>query len=363
MPAESAPNAAQPRFDAGKLTRFTAAVFERVGVRPADAAIAAEILVASDLRGIESHGMPRLAAYLGRIKAGAIDLAAPPTIDRETPTTAAVDGHNGLGLPVAHWAMSLCIRKAREAGVAFVTVRNSNHFGIAGYYATMALEHGLAGMAMTNATPLVVPTFARRPLLGTNPVGIAVPAGKEKPFVADMAMSAVAWGKVEIAQREEHDMPLAWALDEEGHPTADPYKARYLQPLGGDRASSGHKGTALATFVDILCGPLGGAAISLNVAGSRTIPPQPSNTGHFFAAWRPDAFRPIEEFQADMDELLSRLRAAEPADGHERVYVAGDLEFAAEEDRRRNGIPLHPKVVAALEQIADETDVPFECEV
>lgn len=348
------------RFDAARLKQFATAVFQRVGLSAADAAIGAEILVASDLRGIDSHGMPRLRMYLNRITAGAIDVRATPTIDRETPATATVNAHNGLGLPAAHWGMSLCLKKAAETGLAFVTVRNSNHFGIAGYYAAMALERDMIGFAATNAAPLMVPPFARKPLLGTNPIGIAVPAGKEPPFVLDMALTAVAWGKIEIARREDKPVPSGWALDAHGQPTTDPHTARYLQPLGGVRETSGQKGYGLATFIDVLCGPLGGAAISLNIARSYEEASNASNTGHFFAAWRPDAFRPLDEFKADMDELLHRLRTAEPVEGAERVYVAGDPEFAAEADRQVNGIPLHPQVVAELEQIADETDVPFE---
>lgn len=352
--------AGSPRFDAGRLTRFTAAVLETTGLAPERAAIAAEILVASDLRGVDSHGVPRLSWYLERIDQGLIDMRAEPVVVRETPTTATVDARNGFGPPAAHWAMARCIAKAAEAGVAFVAVRHSNHFGIAGYYAMMALEHGLIGMAMTNATPLVVPTFAREPLLGTNPIAVAVPAGREAPFVIDLATSTVAWGKVEIARRKGSPLVPGWALDTEGRETTDPYAAHYLQPLGGPTATGGHKGYSLAAFVDILCGPLAGAAASFNVAGTRTVPPRPSDIGHFFAAWRPDAFRPLEEFQADMDAFLATLRHAAPAPDHDRVYVPGELEFLAEADRRRHGIPLHPRVAADLEAVAARTGVPFD---
>ncbi len=346
-----------PRFDAARLTRFTAAVFESVGMAPADAAIAAEVLVASDLRGVESHGVPRLRWYLQSIAEGVIDLRATPALERETAATAAIDARNGFGPPAARWAMAHCLDKAAETGVAFVTVRNSNHFGIAAYYAMMGLDRGLAGLAMTNASPLVVPTFGREALLGTNPIGIAVPAGRERPFVFDGATSQVAWGKIEIARREEHPIPEGWALDADGQETTDPEAATFLQPLGG------HKGYALGAFVDILCGPLAGAAVSFNVAGSRAAPRRPSGIGHFFAAWRPDAFRPAEDFQADIDAFLIALRSAEPAPGHDRVYVPGELEFLAEEDRRRHGIPLHPKVVADLEAVAAETGVPFDARI
>lgn len=363
MSAPSRDSVADPRYDAARLTRFTAAVLEAVGLPADSAALSAEILVAADLRGVDSHGVPRLRFYLDRIAAGTLDVKATPTIERETPVTATVDARNGFGPPAAHWAMSRCLDKAAESGVAFVTVRNSNHFGACAYYAMMGLERGLIGLAMTNAGPLMVPTFARRPLLGTNPLAVAVPAGRERPFVLDMASTAVAWGKVEIAQRKEQTMPLGWTLDAAGEPTTDPHLARFLQPLGGDYLTGGHKGYGLGTFVDILCGPLGGAAISLNVGSSRARPPRPANLGHFFAAWRPDAFRPLAEFQADVDELLMRLRTAEPAPGHDRVYVPGELEFLAEEERRQRGIPLHPKVAAELASIAAETGVPFDARI
>lgn len=354
---------ARPRFDGPRLTAYTAAVFEAVGATAEDAAIVAEVLVTSDLRGIDSHGVPRLPMYLRMIEAGVVNLSARPEVLHETPATIAVDAHNGLGHPASHWAMTRCIEKASAVGVAFATVRHSNHFGIAGYYAAMALERDLAGMAMTNATPLVVPTFGRDPMLGTNPIGIAVPAGAERPFVLDVATSAVAWGKVEIARREAQPMPLTWAVDEAGLPTSDPIAARYLQPLGGARENSGQKGYGFGAFVEIMCGPLAGAAISLHVAGSRTEPPRPSGTGHFFAAWRPDAFRPLDEFRADMDAFLHGLRTAEPAPGCDRVYVAGDPEAEAEEERRARGIPLHPLVVDELEAIGQRLGVPFDCAV
>lgn len=359
-----AATASSPRFDAARLTGFVAAVFEAVGMRAADAALSAEILVAADLRGVDSHGVPRLRSYVNRIGTGTIDLGATPTIERETPTTALIDAHNGFGPPAAHWAMGRCLDKAADLGVAFVAVHDSNHFGACAYYAMMALERGLVGVAMTNATPLVVPTFARAPLLGTNPFAVAVPAGRERPFVLDIATSAVAWGKIEIARRKEQAIPRGWALDAAGDPTTDPGAAVYLQPLGGGPETSGHKGYGLAALVEILCGPLSGAALSMNVPSSRAgAPRRPARLGHFFAAWRPDAFRPIEEFQADLDAFLVALRTAEPAPGHDRVYVPGELEFLAEEERRREGIPLHPRVVADLEAVAAQTGVPLDARI
>lgn len=346
-----------PRIDMDVLTRFTADVFVGFGLTPEDAQITADVLVASDLRGIDSHGVPRMEYYAERLRAGAINLRPNQTVVAETPSTIAFDADNGMGHPASYRAMRRCIEKAKEIGICMATVRHSNHFGIAGYYAMMALDEGLCGMAMTNATALVVPTFAREPYLSTAPIAIAVPAGKERPMVLDFATSTVAWGKVEIARREEKPIPEGWAIDRDGQMTTDAEAAHYLTPLGATRDLGSHKGYGLALFVEILCGQLAGAAWAPYVAGSRTFPPRPSNTGHAFMAWRIDAFRPKEEFLAEMDQMLGELRAAEPAEGFDRVYVPGDPEDIAEADRRERGIPVHPKVLDDLRRIGDEVGV------
>ncbi len=348
--------APRTRYDGTRLAAFVTAVFTSVGMPDELAATNARILVDADLRGIDSHGVPRLPGYIAAIRAGQIDPTAMPTIAHETAATARADGHNGFGLATAEWAMDLAIKKAREAGVGFVALSHTNHFGAASYYPLRALPHDLIGIAMTNAGGLVIPTFAREPLLGTNPIAVAVPAGKEQPFVLDMACSTVAWGKVEIARRDEKLIPFGWAVDAEGDPTQDPFAARALLPLGGDRATGGQKGYGLAMVVETLCGPLSGAALSFDQRTYRpepgTVSSRPTNVGQFFGAWDPAAFRPIEEYRADVDRLVSTLRAAAPAEGFERVYVPGDFEFAAEAERRSEGIPLHPKVVAELEVLA-----------
>ena len=351
--------AALPRYAVERLTGFTQALLERAGVQPDDAATSAEILVTADVYGIESHGIARLGYYMGLIGGELIDLKATPVIERQTAVTATVDARNGFGPPSAHWAMTTCLDKAEAAGLAMVTVRNSNHFGIAGYYAMMAASRGLVGMAMTNAGAQVVPAHGRQPMFGTNPLAVAVPAGRERPFLLDMATSAVSWGKIEIKRREKAPMPLGWALDADGEPTTDPEAADLLLPLGSDGERGAHKGYGLVTLVDILCGPLAGAAFGPLVAGMRTRPPRASGIGHFFAAWRPDAFRPLEEFRADMDALIAGLHESAPAPGHERVRVAGEPEFAAEQDRRAHGVPVHAAVVAELEALGAQMGVPF----
>ncbi|HET9017583.1 MAG TPA: Ldh family oxidoreductase [Thermomicrobiaceae bacterium] len=346
------------RINAEVLEQFCADVLTKFGLEPEDAAISAKVLLASDLRGIDSHGVPRMPMYTNRLREGAVNLHPNFRVVAETPATIAFDADNGMGHPAAYRAMKRCIEKAKETGLCMATVRRSNHFGIAGFYAMMALEEGLCGMAMTNATPLVVPTFAKEPYLSTAPIAIAIPAGKERPIVIDMATSTVAWGKVEIARREEKPLPAGWALDREGRDTTDPEAAVSLTPLGWSRELGSHKGYGLALFVEVLCGQLAGAAWSRYVSGSRTVPPRPANIGHAFMAWRIDAFRPEEEFRAEMDQMLGELRAAEPIAGHDRVYVPGDPEDIALADRLERGIPVHPKVVDQLRALGEETGVP-----
>ncbi len=345
------------RVDAETLEQFTVDVLVGFGLQPEDARISAEVLVASDVRGIDSHGVPRMSYYAERLRKGLINVDAELTVVTETPATVAFDANNGMGHPASYRAMQRCIEKAKETGLCMATVRHSNHFGIAGYYAMMALNEGLCGMAMTNATPLVVPTFASEPVLSTAPIAVAIPARDQRPIVIDMATSTVAWGKIEIARREGKSIPAGWAYDAEGNLTTDPFAAVSLAPLGSTRELGSQKGYGLALFVEVLCGQLAGSSWSRYVAGSRVDPPRPSDTGHAFMAWRIDAFRPEEEFYADIDSMLSELRGLEPTAGHDRVYVPGDPEDIAEADRRERGIPVHPSVLDDLRKLGEEVGV------
>lgn len=345
------------RVDAEMLERYTMDVLVGFGLKPDDARISAEVLVASDIRGIDSHGVPRMGYYTERLRKGLINVDATLTVVTETPATVAFDANNGMGHPASYHAMERCIEKAKETGLCMATVRHSNHFGIAGYYAMMALKEGLCGMAMTNATPLVVPTFAREPVLSTAPIAVAIPARDQRPIVIDMATSTVAWGKIEIARREGKPIPAGWAYDKEGNLTTDPFAAVALTPVGSTRELGSHKGYGLALFVEVLCGQLAGSAWSRYVAGSRVDPPRPSNTGHAFMAWRIDAFRPEEEFYDEIDSMLAELRGLEPSEGHDRVYVPGDPEDIAEADRRERGIPLHSSVIDELRRLGEEVGV------
>lgn len=342
------------------LAAFIAAAFAAVGVGDDAAEVAARALITADLRGVESHGIARLPGYLKRIDEGKIDPHARLTVDRETPSTLAMSANNGIGLVMAPEAMARCIARAEATGICLATVRRSNHFGIAGTYAAMAAERGLGGMAMTNASRLVVPTFARDPMLGTNPLAFAVPTGSGQPLVLDMSTSTVAWGKIEIARRAGLPIPSGWAVDTTGQPTTDPFQVAGLTPLGGERITSGHKGFGLSVMVDVLCGPLSGNAWSHQIAPSFADGPFPG-IGHLFLAWRIDAFRDPEEFTAEIDGMLAELRAAPVREGlsGSRVVVPGDPEADAERANRELGIPVRHEVLSELRAAAGQHGVPF----
>lgn len=347
------------------LRGFVTDVFRKLGVPAQDARITTDVLVTADLRGIGSHGVARLPRYVDGIRKGSIRPKDASRTVKQTRSTALLDGSNSLGQVVGHKGMELAIRKARQSSVAFVTVRNSNHYGIAGYYSMMALKSGMIGLSMTNAGPLVVPTFGRISVLGTNPISVAVPAGKEPPFVLDMATSVVPRGSVEVYNRAAKSMPLGWAVDAAGRGSTEPatvLKALAdrlgggLLPLGGEGEEfSGHKGYGMALLVDILSGVLPGGAFGLDVYGD----PKAANVGHFFGAIDVRAFRPLASFKRDMDRLIRMLRGAPKAEGHDHIYIHGEKSRTYMEERRKKGIPLGPKVVASLEKIGSETGVPW----
>ncbi len=355
---------------ADPLRDFCTRVFEKMDVPPDDAAATADVLVAANLRGIDSHGVARLKRYVDGLRDGVMVARPDIEIVHQTPGTALIDGGAGLGQPVGVRGMKLAIEKAQGMGVGFVAVRNSNHYGIAGYYSMMALEQEMIGISMTNAAVLVVPTFGRDAVLGTNPISVAAPAGQERPFVLDMATSVVPRGKLEVYDRQEKPLPLGWATDEHGVATTDARRvldnllARAgggLLPLGGEgELFRGYKGYGLALLVDILSGVLPGAGYA-NTVYPKTPEgkPLPADVGHFFGAIRVDAFRPLDEFKSTMDDIIRRLKGSARAKGAERIYIHGEKEFEEEERRRREGIPLHPKTVAMMRQIAQELGVEY----
>lgn len=348
------------RVDHRRLTRLVKRNFEQLGVPEEDAAIAAEVLVAADLRGVDTHGVIRFnpgAWYVKWLREGS--MAARPRVKvlSENGSTALVDGDRGMGMVIGHRAMKMAIQKAQESGIGMVAVRNSRHYGMSAYYAMMALPHDMIGLAMTNASRQVVPTFGREARFGTNPICFAVPAGKELPFVLDMATTTAAAGKLELAARRGKTIPFGWALDQNARPTDDPrtaQKARRLLPLGGSRDGGSHKGYGLAVLVEILCGVLSGTITALA--------DDQEPRGHFFGALRIDQFRPASAFKLDMDRLIQALKATPPTTGEDRVYVAGEIEFETAAERVERGIPLMASVLKGLREVSELLKVPYDLE-
>ncbi|GAA4395307.1 Ldh family oxidoreductase [Nibrella viscosa] len=355
-------------ISADQLRKFTHQIFLSIGCSEPDATLAADVLVSADLRGVDSHGVARLPGYVRLYDLGRLNPQPNMHIVHESPSTAVVDGDRGLGLVVGPWAMQVAIEKARQAGTGWVAVRNSNHFGIAGYHAMLAVEHDMIGQAMTHAAPLVAPTFSLDKLLGTNPIAVAVPALSEPPFLADFASTAVAYGKLEILQRKGQPAPLGWAQDADGQPTTDSNAVRNggaLLPLGSDREHGSHKGYGLGAIVDIFSGVLSGANYGpwvppFATAGFMTAQEGVGiGTGHFFGAMRIDAFRPAEDFKRHMDTWIQRFRSARAVEGRQ-VLIPGDPEREMEAQRLAQGIPVLEPVIKSLEELGERFGVRFE---
>lgn len=352
------------RVPRATLLAFTADVLTALGIDAEHASSAAAHLLLADERGVASHGMARLPFYAKRFRAGLIDAGAELAVVRDAQSSVVLDANNGFGIVQAPQAMAICIAHAEQSGLCIATVRHSNHFGIAGAYAIMAPPRGMIGVAMTNASPLVVPTFGTLPRLGTNPFAVAVPTGpapEDPPWVLDMSTSTVAWGKIEIARRAGKPIPLGWAVDANGEPTTDPDAARWLTSLGGSRETSGHKGYGLGMLVDILCGPLAGAASSARISGARG-PVQPSNIGHLFMAWRVDAFREPDEFYAEITDMIDDIRTSAPHPDHvdTGVLIPGDPELLSMRECATHGIPIAGPVLEELRTLGQELGVPFD---
>ena len=340
------------RVDEDALRSHTAAVLRGAGMTADGAAIAAGVLVASDARGIESHGVARLPQYVRLIDSGALDPAAGPSIERESATTALVDGNNGMGHVAGDYAMRLAIAKARDHDIGVVTVRDSNHYGIAGYYAMLALEHDLIGISLTNSSPLVAPTGGRERMVGTNPIAVAVPTGDGRPFVLDMATSTVPIGRLEVYARKGLPLQTGWAVDKAGEETLDAGEGMEgaLLPLGGVLATGGYKGYGLGVAVDLLTGVLAGGRYGPLIYGLWDAT-NPSDLGQFFLALDPAAFGPLEEFHARARDLLSQLTGGDRAPGYQEILVAGEKERRAHEDALAHGVRLYHSVVAALDEL------------
>lgn len=351
-----------------QLFGFVYQVFLKMNCIEEHAILATRVLLSADMRGVDSHGVARLSGYVRLWEAKRINAKPDIRVIYETPSTAVVDGDAGLGLVVAPFAMHIAIEKAEKVGTGWVSVKNSNHFGIAGYHAMMALEHNMIGIAMTNASALVAPTFSMEKMLGTNPIAVAIPAHNEPPFVADFATTTASNGKLEMLQRKNEEAPTGWVQDANAKATTNANALKEggaLLPLGGDREHGSHKGYALGSIVDIFSAVLSGASYGPWVPPFPAYVPMPDNMpgeglGHFFGAMRVDAFRPLAEFEEHIDNWIRRFRSAKPAEGHEKVLIPGDAEREMQIIRRKEGIPLFKSVVEDLKNIGEKLDIHFE---
>lgn len=349
------------------LLNFTKEVFRKMGCSDRQADIIADVFLAAELRGHASHGMIRIKDYFELWKAGRINVTPDVRIVYETPSTAVVDGDNAVGMIAADFSMRTAIEKAGKAGTGWVATRNSNHFGIAGYYSMMALEHNMIGICLTNANPLVAPTFSIQRMMGTNPIAVAIPAGEQPPFVADFATTPVARGKLAVAEKKGEKVPFGYVQDKTGNPSDNPAILKSggsMLTLGGDRIHGSHKGYCLSAIVDILCSVPGGANFGPFVPPSVAYLPLLNEkvgegTGHFFGAMRIDAFQPVKEFKAKMDEWIKVFRSAKPAVDQEKVLIPGDPEREATDKHLKEGIRLVPAIRDDLRAIAAEMGIDF----
>lgn len=353
-----------------KLLDFSQKVMMKMEVSEDDAFKVADNLVSSNLRGIDSHGVSRLGRYVDGIKSGYILAKVSPKIVKESSVLANVDGQNGLGQPMGWFGMELAIKKAKKEGMGFVTVFNSNHYGYAGYYPLMALKHDFMGISMTNSAPLVVPTFGKNAIIGTNPIAVTAPTSKNRPWVMDFATAVVPRGKLEVYNRLGKKLPQGWATDERGHVTDDPGRVLKnlkdllgggLLPLGGaGETYGGHKGYGLNVMVDVFCAILSGSNYGPHVVSKKEGKVNFPRVGHMFMVLNPDYLVGIKEFKKHMDKYIDELKNSEKAEGEARIYVHGEKEFEEQDRREKNGIPLDTKTVDALVNLSKDLNVPIE---
>ncbi len=324
-----------------------------------DAVLGAEVLLDADVVGIESHGIAHLPwhpGYAPGLERAIVNPNPVLTVVRDSPVAATWDAGGGIGVITSQKAMLATIEKARATGIGMISVRNGRHFGAAGYYARMAADQDMIGMAMCNVPPIAVAAGGRERVFGTNPIAMGAPVEGQHPFLLDIATTAVAGGKLEIAQRQGKRIPAGWAVDKDGAESDDPEALRKggaLLPLGSRLETSSHKGYGLGLMVDILTGVLNGTGPGLFVDRQTLV------QGHWFAAWRIDAFRDVADFKAEMRTWLDKIRSTTPEDGRDAVLIPGDPEAAARGDREANGIPLDHETVAQLTALGEKIGVPF----
>jgi len=336
-------------FPAKRLERFITSVLAALGVPEQDAAICAARMTEADLRGVDTHGVFRLSQYCKRIRSGGINLRPRLHPVRENAVTALVDGDNGMGHVVVTYATQLAIRKASETGLAWVGTFNGNHAGAGAVYSTMPLAHDMIGMYMTVANGNHMPPWGGvEPILGTNPISVAIPAGNEPPIALDIATTVVAQGKVKLAAQKGESMPVGWMIDRKGQPLTDPKRAAegFLLPIGT------YKGYGLNVIIGMLAGVLNGAAFGRNVVDFNKDFVTRNNSGHMILAMRVDNFQSIDAFKQEMDRVIREIRESERMEGVERIWLPGEMEYLKIRERLVNGIPVAPAVVDELKQLA-----------
>jgi L-2-hydroxycarboxylate dehydrogenase (NAD+) len=353
-----------------RLEKFMAEAFIKVGVPGDDARICASVLIESDKRGIDSHGIGRFKPiYIDRIKAGIVNPVTDFEIVRERKTTAVIDGHNGMGHVIGYKSMQMAINKAKEYGMGMIAVRNSNHYGIAGYYTLMAAANNMICFTGTNARPSIAPTFGVENMLGTNPLTIGFPTDEDFPFVIDCATSVSQRGKIEHYSRIHKKMPEGWVIDQEGHSITDPDIAldgltagtMALAPLGGiGDESGGYKGYGYATVVEVLSAALQTGSYLKNLNGRNAEGKAcPYNLGHWFIAIDINEFIDPDEFKKIAGSILRELRASKKARGHHRIYTAGEKEYMVWQERKATGLPINETIRHELVQMRDELKIGF----
>ena len=351
-------------IDFDTMERFMVDVFKGVGVPEEDAKICAEVLIRADKRGIDSHGTNRLKPiYYDRINDG---IQFPKTnfeVVKEGPTTAVVDGHHGMGMVIGKRSMDMAIEKAKKYGMGMVAVRNSTHYGAAGYYADMAVKAGMIGITGTNARPSIAPTFGVENMLGTNPLTFGMPTDEDFPFLLDCATSITQRGKIEVYAKIGKKMPEGWVIDENGDYQTDPDKVledlvkgtAALTPLGGaGEELGGYKGYGYATVVEILSAALQGGSFLKMLTGFKDGKKVPYCLGHFFIAIDVSAFTELDDFKKTTGDILRELRNSKKAKGQDRIYTAGEKEYDTWTYRKDKGVPVNPELLRELITVRDE---------
>lgn len=345
----------EPRVPYGDLHDLISRIFQAAGVSETDADVATDALLIADVRGIETHGVQRLGFYIRSLKNGRVKAESELTVDREHPSTIAFNGHGGLGLALATYAMQRVVEKAQDSGICLGTLRNSSHYGIAAHYALMATAKDMCGMSMTNTSPIVVPFGAKHHALGTNPIAFTAPTNGD-PFCLDMATSTVALGKIEVARRLGIPVPGGWSLDDDGQPITDPERHAGLTPLGATYDRGGHKGYGLGMMVEIFTSQLAGNVWSGQYERAHA-DGDAGTTGQMFMAFRIDAFRDLQDFKDALDSMCLTVKAMEPLDANAPILIPGDPEMIATRYNQEHGVPIRTPVYAELQQIANDLGV------